>query len=696
METRKKKRLLRGLAVGAAVFAAGCLLSALKALDGIEAKSWDLRQRAFADPARADKRIVLILIDQQSLDVYAEQGYTWPWMREMYRPMIEYCRRGGARAFFIDMFFSEPSVFGEEDDRRLAEAAAEAGNVFLPAFFSTEENAVPPDRGAVLEKFAAPRTASRPGAVRDLRSVLLPLPELMTAVHGIGDVQMPPDSDGIYRRIPLFTRLEGRVYPSLPLALAEYAVGGAVPGVPMDSQGRMLIRFLGPTGSYPTYSAAAVINSFVQAESGEIPQLPAETFRDKIVMVGGSAPGILDLKSTPLSRICPGTEIQAAALDNLLNRDFLRPAPFAMSVAWLALIAFLSGVVFSSVQKTGRIMLSALGIFALPAAGAGAGFAAGVWLPFAVPETAALTAFAASLVLNYNLEGRQRRFVRKVFQHYLSGQVIDRVLENPSLLKLGGERRDVSSFFSDVAGFTTISEGLSPEDLVHLLNRYLSAMTDILLDSGGTLDKYEGDAIIAFWNAPLDQPDHALRAVRSALKCQEKLAELRPEFEREFGHGLRMRIGLNTGPAVVGNMGSANRFDYTAMGDTINLAARLEGAGKIYSVPILIGETTFAAVEDIIAARRVDLIRVVGKTKPVHVYEPLGEKAALDEKRYAELDLYHRALGYYRARRWEEALKLFRELKDDSLARLYTGRATRLKADPPGEDWDGVFDLTSK
>jgi len=682
--------------VGLGAVAVAGLFLWMNVFKGLEARSGDWRQRLFARPESADKRIALVLIDQASLDVYSAQGYSWPWMREMYRPLIEYVSECGAAAIFIDLHFTEPSVFGVEDDRRFADAVAAAGRVFLPVHFSREENPPAPGRSAWLERFAEGEEIEPLSSIREMRSAVLPLPELMEAVRGVGDVQVPPDDDGIYRRIPLHTRLLGRVYPILPLALARCLDEGAGRGVPRDTRGNMLIRYHGPAGTYPSFSAAAVINSHIQRRAGETPQLPPETFRGKLVMVGGSAPGIMDLKSTPLSRICPGTEIMAAAVDNLLNRDYLRPAPAYLVGLWLAAVGLLGGVVFTLARKVWQIALLVIGIFALPAAASAAAYAAGMVLPFTAPVAAALLAFSAAVVLNYNLEGRRRRFVKRVFHHYLSPHVIERVLENPELLKLGGERREVTSFFSDVAGFTSISEGLSPEDLVLLLNEYLSAMTDILLESGGTLDKYEGDAIIAFWNAPLDQPDHAVRAVRAALRCQERLAGMRSDFEKRFGHGLRMRIGVNSGPAVVGNMGSHSRFDYTAMGDTINLAARLEGAGKIYSVPILIGENSFAAVEDQILCRRVDLIRVVGKKKPVHVYQPLGDKDALGQEEKSALEIFHSALGYYRARQWEQALGLFRSLEPDPLAHVYAGRAVRLRADPPGEDWDGVFELTSK
>jgi adenylate cyclase len=283
-----------------------------------------------------------------------------------------------------------------------------------------------------------------------------------------------------------------------------------------------------------------------------------------------------------------------------------------------------------------------------------------------------------------------------VFRHYLSPDVIDRVLEDPSLLRLGGEKRIITSFFSDVAGFTSISESLSPEELVNLLNDFLSEMTDIILSYAGTLDKYEGDAIIAFWNAPLDQPDHALRACRAALECQKRLEELRPKFAQKSGHELFMRVGLNSGPAVVGNMGSHSRFDYTAMGDTINMASRLEGACKHYSVPILVGDTTFQMTKDAITAREVDLIRVVGKSKPERVYQILEEKSQDSQDMQENVATFHQAIDLYRNMRWDDALNLFRKIKDDKLSAVYVSRIEQLKQNPPPGDWAGVYDLTQK
>jgi len=458
----------------------------------------------------------------------------------------------------------------------------------------------------------------------------------------------------------------------------------------------MIIRYHGPTGTYRTWSAAAIINSWAQIEEGKKPQIDPREFAGKTILVGTSAPGLFDLRPSPFSSVCPGTEIQAAALDNLRNGDFVRVPGGAVVLLYLLGLSLLAPIAVSLTSGTwktaGLIALFA----ALPAAASALAFAGGVWLPFVVPVSGALLGSVGASLLNYGVEGRQRRFIKSVFRHYLSPDVIERILENPSLLDLGGEKREISAFFSDVAGFTSVSEKLAPEALVELLNAYLSEMTDIILDTGGTLDKYEGDAIIAFWNAPLDQPDHALRACRAALRCQKKLGELRPEFARRFGSEVFARIGIHSGPAVVGNMGSRKRFDYTAMGDTMNLASRLEGACKAYKVFLLISEATRESVKEEILAREIDMIRVVGKTRPVRIFEPVAERATATPAEAEAVRTFERGLEAYRSRNWDRAEEAFRGLPDDPAAAVYLERCAAFRRDPPPEGWDGVFELKVK
>jgi adenylate cyclase len=699
-----RHRLIRGLVVGLMAFAAALAVSRTRLLQPLEWKSWDARLRLLARPERADRDIVLFLIDQYSLDFYEEQNVSWPWPRQMYSAVVRYFRAGRAKAVFFDLILSEPSAYGEEDDRNLARAMSEAGNVFLPIFLSKDKE---PETGlrraraaqayTLLHRFKEmrpfPAQAADPAA-----SASLCLDVLFESAREVGNVRFDPDSDGIFRRVPLLFRYRDLIVPGLPLAVAEFAAGRPLDlrRVPLDRSGRLVINYHGPTGTYRAYPLAAVINSWAMMEEGRPPQIDPATFKDKIVLVGASAPGLYDLRPTPLSAVSPGTEIQATVIDNLLHHDFIRVAPSVVSILLLLLFSLLTGVAVSCLKKTGHLVLFLVFGLSLPGLAAAAAYGRGVWLEFAGPELAVLVSFIGAALLNYRTEGRQRRFIKNVFRYYLSPHVIDGILANPSLLRLGGEKRAISSFFSDVQGFTSISENLTPEELVALLNAYLSEMTDIILDTGGTLDKYEGDAIIAFWNAPLEQPDHAQRACRAALRCQARLGELRAGFKAKYGREVRMRIGLNSGEAVVGNMGSKNRFDYTAMGDTINLAARLEGACKQYGIGLLAGEETVSRAGEAVVCREVDVIRVVGKKKSVKVFELIGEAGQVSPEQLSLLRDFGAALDSYRRREWQKALKGFLALKDDPVAAVYTGRCRELLISPPPGDWDGVFELKSK
>jgi adenylate cyclase len=690
-----KNRLLRGIFIGCVVFVCVFVLYALNIFQPLEWRSWDLRLRQFSNPAHASEDIVLFLIDQQSLDVYEqEQGLAWPWPRQMYSALIQYCQRAEARAHLV---FSEGSVYGVEDDQDFADNMATAGNVYLPFFLSRHATEMTEDTLDLLKRFSLDTIQIPTEYLHPMKSASLPVDVLLGKAHGAGNSGFLPDSDSIYRRIPLAFGLESLALPALPFALAG-EVGGVrdFSDIPSDGSGNIIIRYYGPTGTYQSYSVAAIINSFAQMEEGRKPQVSPKAFTDKIIFVGASAPGLFDLRPTPFSAVCPGAEIQATVTDNLLKRDFVHFPNPAVVLLWIAILALLVGVVISLMTKVWKIVLTAVFFFALPAILSVILFLNGYWLDFVGPEFAVLLSFMAANILNYGFEGRERRFIKNVFRRYLSPDVIERIIEDPSLLRLGGERRNITSFFSDLAGFTSISEVLTPEDLVRLLNDYLSAMTEIILDSGGTLDKYEGDAIIAFWNAPLDYDDHAARACLAALRCQKRLDELRPDFLDRFGHSLHMRIGINSGPAVVGNMGSHRRFDYTAMGDTINLASRLEGAGKQYRVSTLVGENTYDLAKESVITREVDIVRVVGKDKPVRVYELIGEKGNVTEKQFEWIKTFHEALKLYRDQKWDEAIDLFQKYEDDTLAGVYVDRTKRLKENPPAADWAGIFDLTKK
>ncbi|PWB67634.1 MAG: hypothetical protein C3F14_01590 [Deltaproteobacteria bacterium] len=368
------------------------------------------------------------------------------------------------------------------------------------------------------------------------------------------------------------------------------------------------------------------------------------------------------------------------------------PRPAAALLALLLALAAAVSVVFS--RSAWKSLLFFAAFVPLPVLLSLFAYANGYRLPLVAQEAAVSLSLLGALGVNYATEGRQKRFIKSAFRQYLSPDVIERLIAHPELLKLGGERRTLSVFFSDLQGFTSIAEGMDPEALTALLNEYLSAMTDIVHEEGGTLDKYVGDAIIAFWNAPLDQPDHALRAARAAVRCQERLAELRPVFRQKSGKDLFMRIGLNTGAAVVGNLGSRSRFDYTILGDAVNLASRLEGINKQFGTQVLASETLRSALGEGIAAREISRVAVVGRKEPVRVFEllPPGAIAAREKT----LSAFAVGLREFYAGRFSAALESFLPIeKTDPPAAAYA-RKCRVLIDHPPERWDGVWIMAEK
>jgi adenylate cyclase len=392
--------------------------------------------------------------------------------------------------------------------------------------------------------------------------------------------------------------------------------------------------------------------------------------------------------------VYPGVEIQATILDNFLSQDFMQPVPVGLTVLLvigMALVCAIGVSIFS--RPGGSVAVGALGV-GLPVAGALIAYEGGFWLPLMVQEAAVILAVATGLLANYATEGRQKKFIKNAFKQYLSPAVIEQLIQHPERLQLGGERKVLSIFFSDLQGFTSISEGLAPEDLTVLLNEYLSAMTDIIQAEGGTVDKYEGDAIIAFWNAPLDIPDHAQRVVRAALECQRQLAEMRPAIHSRIGKDLLMRIGINTGPAVVGNLGSHTRFDYTMLGDAVNLAARLEGANKEFGTYTMISQATRDLIQRSVRVRELARLAVVGRREPVIVYEPM--LATTYEDKQKTLAVFDRGRELFYSGEFDEACRIMDTIRaQDPAAAAYAEKCRALR-EQPLEAWQGVWVMKNK
>ncbi|MDE2489393.1 MAG: adenylate/guanylate cyclase domain-containing protein, partial [Elusimicrobia bacterium] len=615
---RRARALLAPAALLAVVGAAVLAAARTSAGRELELKTLDWRQRACAEPSRADRDLVLVMLDQASLDHFEKDGIYWPWPRSLYGAALKFLKKGGARAVVFDDLFTSPSPYGEDQDADFGRSIRAFGPVALAMETGPEPEAAraaaPPARFAAV----APALAA---SARRASSVRLPVPELLGGARWLGDASQEPDADGVFRRVPLAVSMGGRLYPSLAAAAAMAATGKPLSAFrPALVGGEMPVLFRGKAETrdprlktYDWYSLGDLILGEQALEDGRRPALDPALFKGKTVLVGMSAAGLMDNHPSPVAGVFPGTEIVAAAADNLIRGDSLRPAPAAV-LPLLVLAALLAA--WLSTRLTVRAWAPAAACAAASAALAGAAvlaFRRGVWLDLAAPQLALWLGFAAASAWSYAVEGRRKRYLQAAFAHYLSPEVVRRIAESPEALALGGERRDATFYFSDIEGFTTISEGLAPDALARLMNRFLGAMTDEILASGGTLDKYIGDAVMAFWGAPIARADHARTACRVALANQRRLAELREEFAREGLPPVRSRIGLNSGPASIGNMGSSRRFSYTALGDAVNLASRLEGANKAYGTYLLISESTREQAGDAIEVRELDFVKVKGK-----------------------------------------------------------------------------------
>ncbi|WP_375760425.1 CHASE2 domain-containing protein [Corallococcus exercitus] len=547
-------------------------------------------------------------------------------------------------------------------------------------------------------------------------SAQLPLPELARASSRLGFFSAVPDADGTLRRLPPLAKLEGEggFLPSLDVQVAAAYLGAQVEPmldpdtdrlvglrlrrqhhahrfVPLpESEPFLLINYPGDSGVFPTLSLGDVVDG----------RFDPAAVRGKAVLVGLTLTGNFDQRVTPFHELEPGVFVHAAMLSNILRQDFLvRPA-----FAWRLEAAFMLAAAWLLARLVTRVrmawMLGAAVLLVLAYLGVDQLlFGAGVQVATVLPVTSLLITAVGLLFLSYLTVDQEKARLRHAFQHYLDASVMEQVLAHPERLKLGGERKELTVLFSDIRGFTTLSERLPPERLVALVNEYLTPMTDVVFQHGGTLDKYIGDAIMCFWGAPVDQPDHALRSCRAALAFLDTLQALNARWRAAGQPEVDIGVGIHTGFMNVGHMGTHDRFNYTVMGDAVNLASRLEGLNKEYGTRILISEHTHALVKDHVTARRLGAVRVKGKREPVGLYElrALGPPSPGDAR---PLATFEDAVARFSARDWDGAQARFQEVlacwPDDSASRRYLEAVAAHRLQPPPEDWAGVFTATTK
>jgi adenylate cyclase len=645
--------------------------------------------------------------------------------------------------------FLDRAIAEAEHDQRFADALQRSERTVLGYFFHFGHHDVDHLSEDEMQRFLQNVRHSKynaiikqPGVnVRDVPlgtawAVESNLAVLSQAAWGSGFFNNTSDTiDGVIRRYPLIVKYRDQVdipgeqdylFPPLGIRVLERYVHGqttfwlgptgvekvGVLGrrtfqVPTDASGAMLINHLGAGGQFPRYSVVDIVE-------GRHDAAPPAAFRGKIVLIGATAEGLKDVRVTPFDPVFPGVEIHATAIDNMLRGDFLRQPWWdtlyvivSMLVLGGVLIVLLPrlGAVWGGVVTAGLLLASVMLNYSFFVG-------SGIWLSVVYPLLTTVVVAAGVTLNQYVNEEKDKRFLRKTFSTYVSPELIAQMVQAKTEPKLGGDSGIRTAFFTDIASFSSFSEVLTATELVELLNEYLTGMTDILLAEGGTLDKYEGDAIVAFFGAPVPMHDHAARALCTALGMQAKLAELRAKWAAEgekwpeLVKQMRMRIGMSSGDMVTGNMGSAMRMNYTMMGDVVNTASRLEAAAKQYGIYIhCTTDTLHMAGADAFAWRYIDKAIVVGKSEPVETVEVVALKGQLSEQQVHMHALYHQGLQLYRQQQWDEAQAVFTESekleevfpkRPTNPSRVYIERCEFFRANPPGADWDGSWQLMAK
>jgi len=697
---------------------------------------------ALTMPGGVDPRIVILDIDERSLDKTALGR--WPWRRDKISALLtKLFDEFGIVIVGFDVVFAEPDESSglpvldklakgrlkdlgqfqsalnelrpELDYDGIFAKTLKGRPIVLGYYFNSEEDAV--QSGAIPEPVLPKGTfQGRNISFTTWRGFGGNLPEFQASAANAGHFNPLVDADGVSRRVPMLAEYQGAYYEALSLAMIRVLAGypkvepGIAPGrfvsksysglewlkvgpvtIPVDANVSAFIPYRGKRGSFKYISLADVY----------FDKVPKDELRGKIALIGTTAPGLLDLRSTPVGSVFPGVEIHANMIASMLDNDFKQKPAYMLGAEVVLLL--IGGIALSMLvpllSPLKATLVSLLAIVLIT------GFNAIVWtkggmiLPLASSLLMIGALFAFNMSWGYFIESRSKRQFTELFGQYVPPELVDKMAADPEKYSMEGKSEELTVLFSDIVGFTSISESLEPKELSQFINDYLTSMSMVIRNNRGTLDKYIGDAIMAFWGAPVEDPEHARQGVISAMAMQTELDKLRAQMLARGWPDIRIGVGVNSGNMRVGDMGSKLRKAYTVMGDAVNLSSRLEGLTRVYGVGVLVGPNTRRLVKDVVF-REVDRVKVKGKDEPVDIFEPIGMEGQVDQKVVDEIKLWHKALRAYRAQKWDEAeMDLFnvqRMSPECKLYQLYFERIKECRADPPGPDWDGVTTFKTK
>lgn len=725
-----KRRLTFIIPVIITISAFSLIADYFEIFETLERKTIDIRMKICRSEKIAPSEIVLILIDESSLNALNTITGRWPWPRDIHADIIDFLSFCGAKSILLDIMFTEneltqgqPGLESDSHDMRLVESTRGAGNT-VHGFQILRDNADEYNRKLInrrlpqefIRKFSIPVTGSFPE--KDNNNFYLPFPELCDASRGLGVVSFSSDPDGVYRSEKLLFNYQENIFPALSLVpliqnqqmksilVKKESLRIDFPGnsvlIPLTGNGEYFINMY---GKFQTYSISGVLLSMYKIQKGEMENLPVEPheFKDKVVFIGASAAGVEDLKNTPMGSAIPGVFLHASIFGNIRAGDFLifKGLPinfiflFLMLIAAACSICFLRRTILQIILPI--VLLTGYIGFALFL------FQSNIVVNIVIPSLSVAMIYFSSFAFIGMAEGKEKRKMKNILGQYVSPAMLSAVLEKSreEYLKAEvGTRETLTIFFSDIRGFTSITEQYEVEKVVELLNSYLSLMVNIIFENQGTLDKFIGDAIVAFWGAPVRLTDHHYKAVMAAIQMKKKLLLFNLDNRKNNLPPFDIGIGIHTGEVILGNIGSSKKLDYTIIGDSVNLTSRIEGLTKTYRCEIIISHETYIHVEESICCRMLDNVMVKGKKKPIVIYEVIDEKQYVEETFLIIIQLTEKAFQEYCRRKFESSIALYHEIlalkPDDYLSRMFIDRCNQYIQNAPPDNWNGAYVMTTK